>query len=106
MKKYVFLENKNDGSDAIKLTSDPYSGIIYRYDRVEFKPKENEDRLILNFEYEILDYAEKGFDAKIFEQYIGDILVDLIFEGIANNSITYKGGIDEDRKEDSKQSDR
>jgi len=106
MKNYTLVENKNDGSDALKLTSGPYSGIIYRYDKVEFRPKENEDRVILHFEYKVLDNASKGYDVKLFEKYIGDILIDLIDEGIVNNTITYRGGIDEDRKEDSKQSDK
>lgn len=90
--------------DAIKLTSEPYSGIIYAYGKVEFVPDEEHSTLKLKFDYEILDYAGKQFDLSIFEQYIGDILTDLIHEGIAENSISYIGGVDENRTEDSEQS--
>lgn len=106
MKQYVVVENRRTGNDAIKLTSEPYSGIIYTYGKVEFIPDEVNSTLNLKFEYEILDYADKRFDIQIFERYIGDILTDLIHEGIAENSISYTGGVDENRTEDSEQSNK
>jgi hypothetical protein len=42
---------------------------------------------------------------KPFEAYIGKILEQLIHIGVEENSITYTGGIDENRTEDSNQSD-
>lgn len=104
MKQFVVVENKRTGSDAIKLTSEPYSGIIYSYGKVEFVPDETNSTLHLKFEYDVLDYVGKQFDLKIFEQYIGDILTDLIHEGIAANSISYTGGVDENRTKDPEQS--
>lgn len=106
MKHFVVVENKRTGMDGIKLTSEPYSGIIYTYGKVEFIPDEENFKLKLKFDYEILDYANKQFDLAIFEQYIGDILTDLIHEGIAENSISYTGGVDENRTEDSEQSSK
>jgi DNA gyrase/topoisomerase IV subunit B len=106
LKQFVVVENKRTGMDGIKLTSEPYSGIIYTYGKVEFIPDEENFKLKLKFDYEILDYANKQFDLAIFEQYIGDILTDLIHEGIAENSISYTGGVDENRTEDSEQSSK
>jgi hypothetical protein len=106
VKQFVVVENKRTGMDAIKLTSEPYSGIIYTYGKVEFTPDEENSTLKIKFDYEILDYASKQFDLSIFESYIGEILTDLIHEGIAENSISYTGGVDENRTEDPEQSSK
>lgn len=102
----VVLQDKRNGQQAIKLTEEPFAGIIYCYGKVEFEVNEENDSLSLKFDYEIIDYAEKGLsDKKPFEKYIGKILEELIHEGIQENNLTYTGGVDENRTEDSKQSD-
>ena len=99
-KPYVVVEN-TQGFDAIKLTENPFDGIIYTYGKVSFEEDELNDKLKIHFDYEILDYANKVLtDTKPFEQYIGDILQELIHEGIENNNLTYAGGIDENRTGD------
>lgn len=108
MSKYNFsvLENKHNGMHAIKLTDGPFEGIIYTYGKVEFDEDESNDRVHLKFEYEVIDYANKGLtDMKPFETYIGKILEELIHQGIQENNLTYTGGIDENRTKDSEQSD-
>jgi hypothetical protein len=102
MSKFVIVENRKNGMDAIKLLEDPFSGIIYSYGRVEFEEDEANSHLKLKFEYEIHDKNGKEFsDTAPFESYIGDILQELIHHGIAENSLTYTGGIDENRDSDS-----
>ena len=101
-KTYVVLESKYNGKEAIKLTSEPYSGIIFSYGKVSFN--EVDEQLRLAFEYEIHDNANKGFDKRIFEQYLGELLEQLIYEGIEKNSLVYTGGVDENRTEDSDES--
>jgi hypothetical protein len=99
----VTVTSKNDGLDALKLTEEPFAGIIYTYGKVSF---EEGDALKINFDYSVVDYADKVItDAKPFEKYIGDILVELIHRGIEKNNLTYTGGIDENRNKDSEQSD-
>lgn len=102
----IVTENKHNGLQAIKLTEPPFDGIIYTYGKVSMDANEEERSLHLKFEYEILDHADKGMtDMKPFEAYIGKILEGLIHEGVEENSLTYTGGVDENRAEDSKQSD-
>jgi hypothetical protein len=97
MSKYVIVENRKNGMDAIKLLEEPFSGIIYSYGRVTFE--EQGDELKLGFEYEIHDKNSKEFsDMKPFETYIGDILQELLHEGIEKNSLTYTGGIDDENR--------
>jgi uncharacterized protein YutD len=99
MPKFVVVENRKNGMDAIKLLEEPFSGIIYSYGRVEFEEDVANDRLNLKFEYEIHDRNSKEFsDNKPFENYIGDILQELIHQGIAENSLTYTGGIDDENR--------
>lgn len=99
-KPYVVVENK-EGFDAIKLTENPFDGIIYTYGKVSFDGDEKTGYIKLKFEYEILDYADKVLTNKQpFEQYVGKILEELILEGIENNNLTYVGGIDENRTGD------
>jgi hypothetical protein len=102
----VVMESKSTGLQAIKLTEGAFEGIVYTYGKVEFGEDDQNDKVSIKFEYEILDYADKGLtDKKPFEQYIGDILVELIHQGIANNDLVYTGGVDENRTKDSEQSD-
>jgi hypothetical protein len=101
-----YLESKNSGVTAIQLTEEPFSGIIYSYGKVEFNADEENFKLTLKFEYEIHDMAGKDLSNKQpFEQYIGKILEELLHQGIEENSITYTGGVDENRTEDSSESD-
>ena len=98
---YVTVENKHDGTDAIKLLDEPFSGIIIQYGKVSFEVDEENDRLKIGFEYEILDKANKEFtDIVPFETYLGDLLQELIHLGIEENSLTYTGGVDENRTGD------
>ena len=106
MKAYIVLEHKHNGMQAVKLLEHPFAGIIYSYGKVEFFPDEKNDKLSIKFEYEILDKAGKEFGSmEPFEKYIGDILQEIIHEGIQENSLTYTGGVDENRTKDSEQSD-
>lgn len=101
MNNYIVVENRQNGNDAIKLTENPFEGIIYTYGKVSFEEDELNSSLKINFEYDVLDYNDKVItDMKPFEKYIGDILTELIHEGIAKNNLTYTGGIDENRTGD------
>jgi hypothetical protein len=107
-KPYVVVESKYSGLDAIKLTEEPWQGIIYAYGKVEFEEDEVNSTIHLKFDYEILDDGGKGFTNKQpFEAYIGKILEELLHEGIQENNLTYTGGteIDANRTKDSEQSD-
>jgi hypothetical protein len=105
-KPYVVVASKIKGLDALKLTEQPWEGIIYSYGKVEFDEDELNDTIHLKFDYEVHDYNNKTLtDKKPFESYIGKILEELIHEGIEENNLTYTGGVDENRAKDSSESD-
>jgi hypothetical protein len=104
--RYVVLESNKNGLQPIKLTEGAFEGIIYTYGKVGFDEDDTNDTVHLRFEYDILDSNSKDLtDKASFEQYIGDILQELILEGIERNNLTYTGGVDENRTKDSEQSD-
>ena len=71
---------------AVKLLSGKYSGIIYTYGRVGAAEEENEDgNFVLSFDWK-LEYKPKDMEEDLansaeFQQYIGDILRDIIIDG-------------------------
>lgn len=94
MREHVVLENKYDGTHAIKLLEDPYSGIIISYGKVSFDTNENNAVLKLSFDYEVHDDLGLEYDKVQFENYLGDFLQELILHGVKHNDITYTGGVD------------
>lgn len=104
LKRYKLLDEKDpQGFFYVKLTDRPYEGIIYSYGKVELL--EEGDSLRLKFDYEIIDDNSIDVDEQAFKQEIGDILVEMIEEGVAKNSLVYTGGVDENRTKDSGESD-
>jgi hypothetical protein len=95
--QYVLVENQETGHQAIRLTEGPYSSIMYTYGKVEFEDPDSFEVTPpkIKFEYEIIDDMNIKYNKEAFENYIGDLLVELLRHGIENNDITYTGGIDE-----------
>ena len=50
----VTVKSNSDGLEALKLTEEPFAGIIYTYGKVSF---EEGDALKINFEYNSLNLA-------------------------------------------------
>jgi len=97
-------ENVTNGLLEVQLTEGDYAGIIFTYGKVDLV--EEEDAAKLSFQYDIVDLNDIVIkNIKDFETYIGKILEDLIRFGIQENSITYTGGVDENRTKDSSESD-
>jgi hypothetical protein len=99
------VQSKTTGLDAIKLLEEPYSGIIFTYGKVSFDVDETSDQLKIKFDYDILydpfespNNERGGFVEEEFQQYIGDLLQELLHEEIAKNNVTYTGGIDDENR--------
>lgn len=90
---------------GLELTETPYQGIIFSYGGVSFKEDVDQDKLTISFEYDIHRDINSPYDKKEFEQYIGDLLQELIMYGIHKNDIVYTGGTDDNREDNSQQSD-
>ena len=99
---FVAVENGKTGVVALKLTEGPYEGIIFSYGKVDFE--EQGEKCKLHFEYEV-HKSEIDYVTEEFEHYIGDLLQFITMDQLSKNEIIYTGGIDENRNEDSEQSD-
>ena len=103
IKNYKLLDEKDpQGFFYVKLTDGKHEGIIYSYGKVEFI--EEGETLRLKFDYDIIDDNDIDVDTQEFKQEIGDILMQMIEEGLSKNSLVYTGGVDENRTKDSGES--
>ena len=90
-KKYKYVQNKDAKWQGIGLTEDAgfYQGVVYRYGKVT--PIEENDKLRLNFEWQILDsngLGKEHFKDEFFD-LIGDILYDIMDEQLKDGSLQY-----------------
>ncbi len=90
-KKYTFVENKGAKWQGVGLTKEAgfYQGVVYRYGKVT--PIEEDDKLRLKFDWQILD--SNGLDKKYFNDeffdLIGDILYDIMDKQLEDGSLQY-----------------
>ena len=90
-KKYKFVENKGAKWQGIGLTKEAgfYQGVVYRYGKVT--PIEEDDKLRLHFDWQILD--SNGSDKKHlkdeFFNLIGDVLYDIMDKQLEDGSLQY-----------------
>lgn len=93
---FQLLDDEDEnGQQLIRLTSGPFSGIIYSYGRVNFL--EEEDVLRVRFEFTVHENPVGDYDRKQLRDYIGPILIDLVEDNLLKNMIVYTGGTDENR---------
>ena len=79
-----------DGTDihALCLTSGPHAGIVFSYKGVKFL--EEEDKLKINFEYEVHETPEGlEYDKSAFEKELGDFMVELLYYGLEKNHMGF-----------------
>ena len=95
IKNYELLDEDYNGNQLIKLTCNPYSGIIYTYGRVRLV--EEDELLRVQFEYDIQENPVGVLERDKFRDYIGEILVELLEENLLKNNVVYTGGTDENR---------
>ena len=99
-KKYQYVQNKGAKWQGIGLTKQAgfYQGVVYRYGKVT--PIEEDDKLRLQFDWEILDSNGLGkeyFNDDFFN-LIGDILYDIMEKQLEDGSLQYVNT--DDRKND------
>jgi len=93
-KLYAFVQRDEDDFTCIKLLSEKYDGIIYKYGKVGFGKDENLDgSLPMIFDYDIIrnpNNKDLG-DEKEFINHIGDILLELMEKQIKDGTAIING---------------
>ena len=75
----------------IELEDHVFSGVKFTVDRVAF----DEDKGTLKYNYDIIENTCTSYDHKKFEHIVGDLIMQILEEGIVNNDLVYTGGVDE-----------
>jgi hypothetical protein len=83
------------GVTALQLTEGEFSGIIFSYGKVSFDEDYENEKLKVNFDYEIHDDKGLVYNKDEFKKELGDFLMELIVWGTEQNNIVYTGGTDE-----------
>ena len=90
-KLYKFVQNKDAKWQGVGLTAEAgeYQGVVYRYGKVT--PIEEDDKLRLQFDWEILDSNGLGkeYFKDDFFKLIGDILYDIMDKQLEDGSVQY-----------------
>jgi hypothetical protein len=114
MDNYHYVYHKETDEQAFRLQEGKFEGVVWNYSNVklpihdengELLSPEEVESIPLTFEYEIL-YNKNGVvtedNHKEFEFVIGDILMNVIEEGLEHDQITVDP---ENRNKDSEQLD-
>ncbi|NDB60077.1 hypothetical protein EB001_16750 [bacterium] len=79
---------------SITLTEGKFAGVKYVLGKTELI--EGEDNLTLKYHYDIIESKVEDSDVKEFETLIGDVLMQMLSDGVKNNDLVYSGGVDAD----------
>ena len=96
---------EKDGVIALQFTEGEYANIIFSYGKVNFEENNNQDKLKVHFDYEVHEDNGVEYVKSLFENELGDFLIELIVKGTIENNLVYTGGVDAHRKSNIIESD-
>jgi len=79
---------------SVTLTEGKFAGVKYVLGKTELI--EGKDNLTLKYHYDIIESKVEDSDVKEFETFIGDVLMQMLSDGVKNNDLVYSGGVDAD----------
>ena len=90
-KRYAFVQREGDDFTCIKIIDGKFEGVVYKYGRVGFAPKENEDgTLPMKFDYDIMSNPTKvDIDSQEFIDFIGDILMEQLEKQVTDGTVIF-----------------
>ena len=87
------LSRKIDSGNpsGITFTENEFAGIVFAYRDVKFVENPDEDKLVIKFDYEVLDVPEslEGYDKQKFEKILGDFVVQLLYYGLERDCLGF-----------------
>lgn len=93
LKPHKVLGRMEGGVDihALTFTEGEFSEIIFMYKNVSFTEDDENSRLVLHFEYEVLEVPKyrEGYDKKKFETELGDFMVQLLYYGLERDHLGF-----------------
>jgi len=102
---YELIEDKDNSFYSVKITDGPYSGVVYEYGRVSLKHIEETDEAQLSYSYEVIE-GDNTLEGDVdFENYIGDILSEILVEAFDTGNYKIGGNDGKSGNNNSKESD-
>ena len=98
---YELVGAREDGQYIFKFIDEGFDDVHLCIYGVEFL--EEGDEAHMKFDYDIHEGTIEADKFEEFKTLMGDFLIQAIEEGIKKNEITYTGGVDENRDNDSEQ---
>ncbi len=96
--EWEYVSRDSDATASILLRGDhKFSGVVYSYGTINLPEPDGNGQANLSFEYHIEDnnnIPRDNFNEEFFTM-IGDILVEIIEDRMAEGNLIYKGGTDE-----------
>lgn len=93
---YEILDEQNSGVNYIRLLEGPYKDMVFSFGKISFSEIEDNDSDIeMHFDYDIKDSSGVEYVTEEFEQYIGNMLKEILIYQISQNEAVYTGGVDE-----------
>lgn len=96
-----YVEEHDEDKYAITLEDGKFVGVKFTFGEVSFKLPESgiisdEDNCTLKYDYDIIESPSQIVEENVieFETLLGDLLMQLIDEGVVKNDIVYTGGVD------------
>ena len=86
------------GKWGVHITEGQYEGIKFLLGKVELKENPEQDNLTLKYNYDIIENpVEFTTQEQIneFEYFVGNLLTQMLDDGVKNNDLIYSGGVDE-----------
>lgn len=103
MINYNVVGETEDGQIKINFTDSEFSDIILSIGGIEFI--EGDDEANMKFDYNIHEGVVPEDRFEEFRALMGDFIIQAIEEGIKRNDLIYTGGTDENRNNNTEQSD-
>jgi len=87
-----------DNQLGIEITEGDYVGIKFLMGKVELKENPEQDNLTLKYNYDIIENPvafTTQEQVREFEYFVGNLLHQMLGDGVKNNDLVYTGGINE-----------
>lgn len=83
---------------GIEVTDGEYQGIKFLLGKVELKENQEQDNCTLKYNYDIIENPvefQTQEEVNAFERFVGDLLMQMLSDGVKQNDLVYTGGVDE-----------
>jgi|APCry1669188970_1035186.scaffolds.fasta_scaffold06107_5 hypothetical protein len=87
-------EPYNVNQYSVTVSEGKFAGVKYVLGKTELVEDKDNDNLTLKYHYDIIDSKIEDSDIPEFEKLIGDILMQMLSDGVKNNDLIYSGGVD------------